>query len=124
MKIDDIVFDHEAPYVKHRAMGKGVTYTQDGVLFSSGYVAIKVLEKRQPKDPFDDMNADQLRAALRSKPGAKKKPVQAQASAVRSDPRQTADDKLAGFKGVENPDYIRAALDENHAAAMAEERAG
>lgn len=123
MKTDDIVFDHDAPHVKHRAMGKGVTYTQDGVLFSSGFVAIKVLEKRQPKDEFDGMNADELRAALRGKPGAKKKPAQAQAPAVQPSARQAADDKLAGFKGADNPDYIQVALAENHAAVMAEERA-
>ena len=43
MNIADIEFDHDRleDAIKHRKFGAGVTYEQDGVLFSSGFVAIK-----------------------------------------------------------------------------------
>ena len=120
MNKPDIEFDHDADCIKHRELGKGVTYEQNGVLFSSGYVAIKILRKRPAKDKYDGMTADQLRDELRGK----KSPVATKpASATPQTSRQSADDKLSGFRDEDNPDYVRKALSENHAAAMAEENA-
>jgi len=121
----DIEFDHDAPYVKHREFGKGVTYEQDGVLFSSGFVAQKILKTRKKKDAFDRMNADELREQLRlnnvtppkmkDRSAGKKKPQTV---------RQSTGDKLEGFKADdEQPDYVRKALSENHAAEMADQQA-
>lgn len=129
MNIPDIQFDHDAPFVKHRKMGEGVTFEQDGVLFSSGYLAIKILRERAPKDTFDDMTPDELRAQLRANkvmppPQKKKKAVSKKAVGKKvHSVRQLADDKLAGFRNEPNPDYIQKALSENHAAVMAEEQA-
>jgi len=137
MNLTDIEFDHERmdEAVKHRKMGAGVTYEQDGVLFSSGFVAIKILDEseriRPPRDEYDDMSPAQLRAALRSKNrssgslvprkfAAKKK---VKKKVTKKDVRQRADDKLSGYKPEDQPDYVRQALSENHAAVMAEESA-
>ncbi len=125
MKLSDIEFDHEADCVKHRELGRGVTYEQDGVLFSSGFVALKIIKERAPKDKYDDMSAAELRAALRGEPAPVKKKI------VRKKPipktpgsaRQRADNKLAGFRAEDNPEYVKQALSENHAAVMAEENA-
>ena len=120
----DIEFDHDAPCIKHREFGKGVTYEQDGVLFSSGFVAQKILKTRKKKDAFDGMNADELREQLRlnnitppkvkDRSVGKKKPQTV---------RQDTDDKLAGFKAEDQPDHVRQALSENHAAEMADQQA-
>jgi len=122
MNLADIEFDHDADFVKHRKLGEGVTFEQDGILFSSGYVALKVLVVKAPEDRFDNMNPAELRSALRKGEVAKKKKVVEPEKTVHS-ARQRADDKLAGFRNPENPDYIEEALSENHAAVMAEEHA-
>ena len=120
----DIEFDHDAPYMKHREFGKGVTYEQDGVIFSSGFEAMTILKTRRKKDAFDNMNADELRAQLRlhniappkmkDRNAGKKKPQTV---------RQGADDKLAGFKPEDQPDHVQQAISENHAAEMADQQA-
>jgi hypothetical protein len=126
MSRPDIEFDHDADCIKHRELGKGVTYEQNGVLFSSGYVALKILRERPAKDKFDDMTPDELRAALRgqkSPVAAKPKKHKVAAPSKPQTPRQSADDKLSGFRNEDNPDYVQQALSENHAAVMAEESA-
>ncbi len=131
MNLSDIEFDHDADYIKNRAMGKGVTYEQDGVLFSSGFVPLKIVKARPPKDKYDDMSSAELRAALRGNgaatPGKKKKKkvgLKQEVAPVKvHSARQRADDKLAGFRTPNQPDYIQKALSENHAAIMAEENA-
>ena len=131
MNLSDIEFDHDADCVKHRAMGEGVTYEQNGVLFSSGFVPLKIVKILPPKDEFDDMSPAELRNALRDNSIAspqkkKKKKVglkQEEASGKVHSARQRADDKLAGFRTPNQPDYIQQALSENHAAVMAEEKA-
>ena len=123
MSKPDIEFDHDRmdDAIKHREFGHGVTYEQDGVLFSSGFVAIKILEGRKKKDKFDDMSPDDMREALRHGGGATpKKKVSAKKA---HSARQRADDKLSGFKTEDAPDYVQQAMSENHAAAMAEESA-
>ena len=89
MNKPDIEFDHEADCIKHRELGKGVTYEQDGVLFSSGFVALKILRNRPKKDKFDNMTPDQLRAALRGEkpPAAAKNKM---AAPKPQSPRQSA----------------------------------
>jgi len=124
----DIEFDHDAGYIKHREMGAGVTYEQDGVLFSSGFVPLKILRERAPKDRFDDMTPDELRAELRGGTTAvaapvRKKTAKKKTAKPKQDVRQRADDKLKGFKPESSPDYVQQALSENHAAVMAEEQA-
>ncbi len=122
MNLADIKFDHDADFVKHRKLGEGVTFEQDGVLFSSGYTPLRVLVQKAPEDKFDNMNPAELRSALRKGEVAKKKKAVEPEKEVHS-ARQRADDKLAGFRNPENPDYIEEALSENHAAIMAEEHA-
>ncbi len=126
MNLADIEFDHDAEYIKHRKLNEGVTYEQDGILFSSGYVPLKVLVIKQPTDQFDDMSPAELRTTLRNSdvemPKKKKVGVKESTKKVHS-ARQRADDKLAGFRNPDNPDYILQALSENHAAVMAEEHA-
>ena len=127
MNLADIEFDRDADFIKHRKIGEGVTYEQDGILFSSGYTPLRVLVKKAPTDMYDDMNPAELRSALRNvgttaEPKKKKVGVKAPEKEVHS-ARQRAEDKLAGFRNPENPDYIEKALSENHAAVMAEEHA-
>ena len=120
----DIEFDHDAPYTKHREFGKGVTYEQDGVRFSSGFEAMTILKIRRKKDAFDSMNADELRAQLRLNNIAP--PKMKDRSVGKKKPqtvRQGADDKLAGFKTEDQPDHVQQAISENHAAEMADQQA-
>ena len=121
MNRPDITFDHDADCIKHRELGKGVTYEQDGVLFSSGFVALKVLKTKPKKDKFDNMSPAELRAELRGKKAPAAATSAKSGTAKPQTPRQGADDKLAGFRNEDNPDYVRQALSENHAAATAEE---
>lgn len=130
MNLSDIKFDHDADCTKIRKMGAGVTYVQDGVEFSSGFVPLRILEERIPKDEFDDMSPAELRAALRQSGvgSPKKKRADAQESPrkkkTRADKKPApADDKLEGFRTADQPDYVQQALSENHAAIMAEEHA-
>ena len=128
MSLSDIKFDRDADSIKHRAMGEGVTYEQDGVLFSSGFVPLKILKERAPKDEFDDVSAAELRTRLRGgsngeSPPKKKTRADKQVSTVKvTSARQRADDKLEGFRTPDQPDHIQKALAENHAAIMAEEK--
>ncbi len=66
MNLADIEFDQNADFIKHRKLGEGVTYEQDGVLFSSGYVPLRVLVEKPATDRFDDMTSDELRVQLRN----------------------------------------------------------
>ncbi len=121
--LTDIEFDHDAEFIKHREMGKGVTFEQDGVLFSSGYVALKVLKVKPPKDEFDDMTPAELRAALRDSDVVPPKVAKKKVTRKPGSARERAAEKLDGFKAEEQPDYVRQAMSENHAAASAEENA-
>ena len=130
MNLSDIEFDHDADCVKHRTIGEGVTYEQDGVLFSSGYVPLRVLVEKPSTDKFDDMSPSELRTALRHTDAIQQLPKKKKKRAGSREPekkahsaRQRADDKLAGFRTPDQPDYIEKALSENHAAIMAEEHA-
>lgn len=130
MKTPDITqfeFDHDADFIKRRTFGEGVTYEQDGVLFSSGFVALKVLRAKAKKDGFDDMNANELRALLRQNNiappqiAAKKKPAAGRKPQTN---RQSAEDKLEGFKAPDGQsDHVKQALSENHSALSAEQQA-
>ena len=120
----DIGFDHDGDYIKHREFGKGVTYEQDGVLFSSGYEAIKILKTKKKKDSFDNMSADELREQLRINNVAPPKVKTRNTQTIKAKRgHQSTEDKLAGFKSDDQPDHVRAALSENHAATMADQQA-
>lgn len=130
--ISEIEFDHDRldQAVKHRHIETGVTFEQDGVLFSSGFEPIRFLKETERhsemRDEIDEMSAAEMRAALRrvkhgqsiSPPKKKKKKKK---DATKADVRTRADDKLAGFKPDDQPDFVKQALSENHAAVMAEE---
>ena len=129
MNLADIEFDHDVEFIKHRKLGEGVTYEQDGVLFSSGFVPLKVLVQKASTDRFDDMSPAELRTSLRHN-DAMSQGTKKAGTSLSEEPgkkvhsaRQRADDKLAGFRTPDQPDYIEKALSENHAAIMAQEHA-
>ena len=132
--LTSIEFYHDEDYEKLREFGAGVTYKQRGVLFSSGFKAIKILEVISDNaDDIDNMSVAEMRAKLRSqklneKPRTVIDPERQQARTAKkagkkSSVRKRADSKLQGFKDEENPDYVREALGENAAAKRAEDNA-
>ena len=92
-------FDPDSDFQKHRDMVDGVHYTQDGYAFTTGF---KCLGK----------------VTGTKKPATTKEQTPAQKSA-----KERASDKLKGFAKPDMPDEMQSALEENKAAAIAEEGA-
>jgi hypothetical protein len=105
----DIRFNHGEPSVKTRVLNKGVTYTQDNVVFSSGFVPLRYV-----KEPVKV--AESVRRTLPQR-SEKKKKKKTEVSA-----RDRANRKLEGFKDDEKPDAVKTALAEDASARKAEER--
>lgn len=110
--LTDIQFDHKAAATKRRGFGVPITYEQNGVIFNSGFVAIAETEqaKKEPKPKI-------------VKPPPEKKEFSKEPVAKPLTARDRAAEKLKGYAAPETTDEVQTALNENKAAALAEDKA-
>lgn len=108
--LTDIQFDHSADFSTQRGFGVPITHEQNGVIFAASFRPIKFApQKAEPEvEPKIEKPKKEKIHALPVKPLSA---------------RERAAEKLKGFVRPETADAVRTAIDENTAAAAAEEQA-
>lgn len=114
MDTPDIKFDHDAPYIKKRQLGRGVTYEQHGCVFNSGFALVEVLDKKKVPGLIDAERANKKKSVARVN--------QRVVGRINKKKKKKKKKSLAeqGFSNSGKPDEIQKAMGENEAAKRAE----
>ena len=108
-KLADIAFDHDAPSEKIRKFGKGITYVQNGVVFSNSYEPIAMTKEREELEDLKESKKQKQKETIKKTAKKKRRAV-----------AKGVGDKLKGFRKFDAPDKVSQALKENEQAEAAE----